>query len=107
MEMHSAKTSSQSRNYVTQPRYTMEVMDANRNPAEVVQIGDEGYLLLTLHEVFIYSRLNDHLESFYVDTFMFQMNTTNFIILHFRSQSNFRSLIYLHVIHKVAEFLQS
>ncbi|VDO40704.1 unnamed protein product [Onchocerca flexuosa] len=28
----------------------MEVMDANKNPAEVVQIGDEGYLLLTLHE---------------------------------------------------------
>ncbi|OZC10646.1 hypothetical protein X798_02395 [Onchocerca flexuosa] len=41
---------SQLRNYVTQPRYTMEVMDANKNPAEVVQIGDEGYLLLTLHE---------------------------------------------------------
>uniref|UniRef100_A0A0R3RJF9 Apple domain-containing protein n=1 Tax=Elaeophora elaphi TaxID=1147741 RepID=A0A0R3RJF9_9BILA len=42
--------SSQLRNYVTQPRYTMEVMDVNKNPAEVVQIGDEGYLLLTLHE---------------------------------------------------------
>lgn len=27
----------------------------NKNPAEVVQIGDEGYLLLTSHEVlFIY-----------------------------------------------------
>lgn len=38
---------------MTQPRYTMEVMDINKNPAEVVQIGDEGYLLLTLHEVFI------------------------------------------------------
>ncbi|VIO87940.1 Uncharacterized protein BM_BM3981 [Brugia malayi] len=42
--------SPQLRSYVTQPRYTMEVMDANRNPAEVVQIGDEGYLLLTLHD---------------------------------------------------------
>uniref|UniRef100_A0A1I7V7Z8 Apple domain-containing protein n=1 Tax=Loa loa TaxID=7209 RepID=A0A1I7V7Z8_LOALO len=41
---------SQLRNYVTQPRYTMEVMDVNKNPAEVVEIGDEGYLLLTLHE---------------------------------------------------------
>ncbi|CAG9533441.1 unnamed protein product [Cercopithifilaria johnstoni] len=41
---------SQLRNYVIQPRYTMEVMDVNKNPAEVVQIGDEGYLLLTLHE---------------------------------------------------------
>ncbi|KAL3983245.1 hypothetical protein ACH3XW_50395 [Acanthocheilonema viteae] len=41
---------SQLRNYVTQPRYTMEVMDVNKNPAEVVQIGDEGYLLFTSHE---------------------------------------------------------
>ncbi|VDK89103.1 unnamed protein product [Litomosoides sigmodontis] len=41
---------SQLRNYVTQPRYTMEVMDINKNPVEVVQIGDEGYLLLTLHD---------------------------------------------------------
>ncbi|KAM3725085.1 Beta-glucosidase-like SFR2, chloroplastic [Dirofilaria immitis] len=41
---------SQLRNYITQPRYTMEVMDVNKNPTEVVQIGDKGYLILTLHE---------------------------------------------------------
>ncbi|VDN20564.1 unnamed protein product [Gongylonema pulchrum] len=39
-----------SRGYIASPKYTMEVMDLDRNPTEVVHAGDDGYLLITPHE---------------------------------------------------------
>uniref|UniRef100_A0A915PPP5 Apple domain-containing protein n=1 Tax=Setaria digitata TaxID=48799 RepID=A0A915PPP5_9BILA len=50
MMSKSIQITSQLRNHVARPRYTMEVMDVNKHPAKMVQMGDKGYLLLTLHE---------------------------------------------------------
>lgn len=48
------RLTAQTRGYVAQPKYTLEVMDSSKNPTEVVYVGDEGFLLITPHEVSIF-----------------------------------------------------